>query len=82
MVEHIKEMTKMGFRYTRRDVIKLANDVIHENDPSSAKNVSTKWYRCFMKRWPDLAVLQPQALSIPRAKQQKLHNILINCMIY
>ena len=63
-----KEIAQMGFGYSRRDIIKLANDIIIERNPRSGKTVSTKWYRSFMKRWPDLAVLQPQALAMPRAK--------------
>ena len=68
MVEQSREMAKMGFGYSRRDVIKLANDIIQETNRACGKSVFHKWYRGFMRGWPELSVLQLQSLAMPRAK--------------
>jgi hypothetical protein len=68
-VEHLKSMASLGYGYTSSEVVSMASNYavyLHKRDPE--KPFSMKWFRCFMKRWPELHVIKPRSLANYRAK--------------
>jgi len=67
LVHHIKTMAGYGYGYTRQECVNLASDFAVQL--SKRGNISLmKWLRGFLKRWPELKVLQPKGLENARAK--------------
>ena len=88
LVEHIKLMSSIGYGYSHSDVMKLRGEYLASmNKHEFNKPLSDKWFYKFMKRWPELIILQPSKLEMIRAKcttpdiiekyYEELHNILI-----
>lgn len=68
-VEHLKSMAVLGYGYTASEVVNMAsNYAIHLGKRDEAHVFSYKWFRCFMKRWPELNVTKPRSLANYRAK--------------
>lgn len=69
LVNHLKLMASFGYGYSRAEVIDLAtNYAVYKGIRDEAHPLSTKWYRNFMSRWPDLKIVKPRSLEIQRAK--------------
>ncbi|XP_053392052.1 uncharacterized protein LOC128554769 [Mercenaria mercenaria] len=70
LVNHITYMAGIGYGYSASSIKYMAKDYAD----SLGKNVKAKealsnnWFYSFIKRWPNLAVVKPQKLSIARAK--------------
>ena len=49
-------MSHLGYGYTRKEVTTLATDYAVDLDVKGkdGKPLSLQWFRCFMKRWPEL----------------------------
>ena len=68
-VEHLKSMAVLGYGYTSSEVVSMAsNYAFNLSRRDEGHPFSTKWFRCFMKRWPELHVTKPRSLSNYRAK--------------
>ncbi|XP_052223865.1 uncharacterized protein LOC127839515 [Dreissena polymorpha] len=68
-VDHLKFMASVGYGYTRMEVVNMASEYavcLHKRDKEHP--FSMKWFESFMKRWPELNVSKPRALSLARAK--------------
>ena len=60
-VEHLKSMAVLGYGYTASEVVNMAsNYAMHLGKRDEAHVFSYKWFRCFMKRWPELNVTKPR----------------------
>ncbi|XP_064633674.1 uncharacterized protein LOC135491633 [Lineus longissimus] len=70
MVEHIEDMARRGYGYTRQDIVHLGNDLLLSlvKTTPTQKPLSFKWYSGFMSRWPSLQLQTPRSLSMLRAK--------------
>ena len=68
-VEHLKSMAVLGYGYTSSKVVSMASYyAFHLSKRDKGHPFSTKWFRCFMKRWPELHVTKPRSLSNYQAK--------------
>ncbi|KAF8565435.1 hypothetical protein P879_02950 [Paragonimus westermani] len=57
MVDHILFMSKIGYPYTRNQVVELAGDMtkaVGRIAPFKYINPSQAWFYAFLNRWPDL----------------------------
>ncbi|CAH8518540.1 unnamed protein product [Heterobilharzia americana] len=57
MVDHILFMSKIGYPYTRNQVVELAGDMtkaVGRIAPFKYLNPSQAWFYAFLNRWPDL----------------------------
>ena len=62
-------MASFGYGYSRAEVIDLAtNNAAYKGIRDEDHPLSTKWYKNFMSRWPDLKIVKPRSLEIQRAK--------------
>ena len=76
LVNHLKLMAKVGYGYSRSEVIDIAtNYAIHKELRDSEHPLSTKWYKNFMTRWPDLKIVKPRSLEMQRAKASSEVNV-------
>lgn len=77
LVSHLKAMASFGYGYTRKEVTNMASDYaiqLHKRTKQQ-KPLTLKWFRGFMKRWPDLKVVKPRALEYQRAKSSNPGNV-------
>ena len=75
-VEHIKSMARLGYGYTTNEVVSMAsNYATFLTKRDEEHPFSRKWFRGFMKRWPDLIVTKPRSLANYRAKAASQTNI-------
>ena len=77
LVNHLKEMAALGYGYTRREVVDIANDYALTLRKRDKKHPLTiRWYQCFMSRWDaDLKLVKPRALEIQRAKAGTIESV-------
>lgn len=70
LVSHLKAMASFGYGYTRKEVTNMASDYAIQlrKRTKQQKPLTLKWFRGFMKRWPDLKVVMSRALEYQRAK--------------
>jgi hypothetical protein len=69
LVNHFKKMADFGYGYTRQECVDIASDyAIQIGKRSKDKPLTIKWFRGFIKRWPELKVIKPQNLEHARAK--------------
>ncbi|XP_065941319.1 uncharacterized protein [Magallana gigas] len=56
LVSHLKAMASFGYGYTRKEVTNMASDYAIQlrKRTKQQKPLTLKWFRGFMKRWPDL----------------------------
>jgi hypothetical protein len=79
LAHHIKHMANVGYGYTMTNIRFLAADYARSlgKDVKSKDSLSTVWFYAFLKRHPDLKIVQPQKLEISRAKgasHEKIEN--------
>ena len=68
-MEHLKSMGSLGYGYTASETVSMAsNYATYLGKRDEEHPFSKKWFRGFMKRWPELKVLKPRALANYRAK--------------
>ena len=69
LMNHLKEMARLGYGYTRREVVDIATDFAQVLQKRDRKNPLTiRWYQCFISRWEnDINLVKPRALEIQRA---------------
>ena len=75
-VDHLKSMASVGYGYTRSEVVNMASEYavsLHKRDRDHP--FSLKWFRNFMKRWPELNVTKPRSLSMARAKATNMETV-------
>ena len=75
-VDHLKSMAGVGYGYTRSEVVNMASEYavsLHKRDRDHP--FSLKWFRNFMKRWPELNVTKPRSLSMARAKATNMETV-------
>ncbi|KAH3866699.1 hypothetical protein DPMN_029798 [Dreissena polymorpha] len=68
-IDHLKFMASVECGFIRMEVVNMASEYavcLHKRDKEHP--VSKKWVKTFMKRWPELNVSKPRALSLARAK--------------
>lgn len=77
LVSHLKAMASFGYGYTRKEVTNMASDYAIQlrKRTKQQKPLTLKWFRGFMKRWPDLKVVKPRALEYQRAKSSNPENV-------
>ena len=81
LVQHLVYMASIGYGYTKMSIQRMAKEyAISLNKKITAKNdnsehLSNNWFYGFLKRWPDLRLVQPQKLSISRAESASPENI-------
>ncbi|XP_052071024.1 uncharacterized protein LOC127709474 [Mytilus californianus] len=76
LVNHLKLMARVGYGYSRSEVIDIAtNYAIYKGLRDSEHPLSTKWYKNFMARWPDLKIIKPRSLEMQRAKATSEVNV-------
>ena len=76
LVDHLKIMASYGYGYTRQEVADIASDyVVHLQKRIKDSPFTIRWFRGFIKRWPELRVLKSQGLEIARAKGAHVANI-------
>jgi hypothetical protein len=71
LVEHISYMAKVGYPYTRAEVINIASEFascLGRRERDSGKPLSYKWFYAFLDRWPELKVQRPKTVSELRAR--------------
>ena len=69
LVEHIHHLAKIGYGYTRLQIIELASQYAHScKKLPKHKSLSQQWFNGFIKRWPDLKNIKPSSLDALRAK--------------
>lgn len=68
-VEHLKCMAQLGYGYTASELVSMAsNYAVYLQKRDAAHPFGRKWYRNFMKRWPELRLNKPRSLTNYRAK--------------
>jgi len=76
LVDHLKIMASYGYGYTRQEVADIASDyAVHLQKRTKDSPFTIRWFRGFIKRWPELRVLKSQGLEIARAKGAYVANI-------
>ena len=76
LVDHLTIMAFYGYRYTRQEVADIASDYAFPLQKKTKDSPFTiRWFRGFIKRWPELRVLKSQGLEITRAKCVSVANI-------
>ena len=77
LVNHVKYMASLGYGYTRQEVTDMATDycIMLNIKSGTDKPLSLKWFRGFIKRWPELKVVKPRSLEYQRAKSANPENI-------
>ncbi|XP_045169024.1 uncharacterized protein LOC123531825 [Mercenaria mercenaria] len=82
LVEHIKHMADLGYGFTITEVVSKASDyAVFLKKRSPDKPLSVKWFSGFRKRWPELRVTKPRALTKCRAastSQQAVNSYFTN----
>jgi DDE superfamily endonuclease/helix-turn-helix, Psq domain len=69
LVSHIKTMAGYGYGYTRQECVNLAMDLaVQLGKRGRQEQLSLKWMRGLLKRWPELRVLKPRGLEYSRAR--------------
>ena len=69
IVEHLQTVAKYGYGYTRQEVVDIASDfAVQLGKPTSSYPFTLRWFRTFLKRWPELRVLKPRSLEQCRAQ--------------
>lgn len=69
LVSHLEVMAKYGYGYIRQEVCDIATDYAVQLGKRCRDDPFTlNWFRKFVKRWPQLRVLQPRGLENVRAK--------------
>ncbi|KAH3800094.1 hypothetical protein DPMN_153719 [Dreissena polymorpha] len=54
-------MADFGYGYTRQECVDIASDyAIQIGKRSKDKPLTIKWFRGFIKRWPELKIIIPQ----------------------
>ena len=65
---HFKEMAKYGYVYSSRDLLDIATDfAIQVGKRSKNQPLTEKWFRGYVKRWPDVRVIRERAVGGVRA---------------
>ena len=76
LVVHLKIIVSYGYGYTRQEVADIASDyAVHLQKRTKDSPFTIRWFRGFIKRWPELRVLKSQGLEITRAKCVSVANI-------
>lgn len=69
LVDHIKEIARVGYAYTRAEVVNVASEyAVCLGSRSSEKPLTLKWFYGFLGRWPELKVRRPKTISELRAR--------------
>ena len=69
LVNHLQEVAKLGYGYSRQEVVDVASDYAFElGKRSKDQPLTLNWFVKFVGRWPELRVLKPRSLDIQRAK--------------
>lgn len=69
LVDHFKKMADYGYGYTRQECCDIASDfAVDLGIRPKDKPLTLKWFRGFLKRWPELKVQKPRSLEQSRAK--------------
>lgn len=69
LVNHLQEVAKLGYGYSRQEVVDAASDYAFElGKCSKDQPLTLNWFVKFFGRWPELRVLKPRSLDIQRAK--------------
>lgn len=75
-VNHIQEMAELGYVYSRREVVDQAtNYAVFLKKRDTNLSLSDKWYRGFVKRWPDMKHVKPSIPSHVRTEATIRNNI-------
>lgn len=77
LVSHLKAIASFGYGYTRKEVTNMVSDYAIQlrKRTKQQKPLTLKWFRGFMKRWPDLKVVKPRDLEYQRAKSSNPANV-------
>ena len=60
----LQTVAKFGYYYTRQEVVDIASDVaVQLGKQTSTYPFTLRWFRTFLKRWPELHVLRPRSLE-------------------
>ena len=75
--KHAIDMMRMGYGYTRKELISLATDMGHYlGKLPEDKHLSEAWlYHGFLKRHTSITFSKPRSLSMPRAKSVTKENL-------
>ena len=69
IVDHLQTVAKYGYGYSRKEVVDIASDfAIQPWKWTSTYPFTLRWFRTFLKRWPELRVLKPHSLEHCRAQ--------------
>ena len=69
LVEHLKLTASLGYGYSRSELIDTASVyATYLGHRDNEHPLSKRWYKGFMKRWPELKLLKPCGRAIQRAK--------------
>ena len=69
LVDHVKYMANLGYGFTITEVVAKATDyAVFLKKRTHDNPLSVKWFHGFRRRWPEIKVVKPRALSQCRAK--------------
>ncbi|XP_041366783.1 uncharacterized protein LOC121381522 [Gigantopelta aegis] len=76
LVQHLQDVAKYGYGYTRQEVVDIASDyaAILQKRPQN-KPLTLNWFNGFIKRWQEMCVVKPRALEFQRAKTASVFKI-------
>jgi hypothetical protein len=78
LTDHLKLMASCGYGYSRAEVVDMASEyAIFLGKRDKEHPFTLKWFRLFMKRWPELKVLKPRGLEIQRAKATNKESVSV-----
>ncbi|KAH3719970.1 hypothetical protein DPMN_062856 [Dreissena polymorpha] len=69
LVDHVKYMANLGYGFTITEVVaKATGYAVFLKKRTPHNPLSVKWFHSFRRRWPEIKVVKPRALSQCRAK--------------
>ncbi|KAH3794660.1 hypothetical protein DPMN_148197 [Dreissena polymorpha] len=69
LVDHVKYMENLGYGFTITEVVTKATDyAVFLKKRTHDNPLSFKWFHGFRRRWLEIKVMKPRALSQCRAK--------------
>ncbi|KAJ8303666.1 hypothetical protein KUTeg_018776 [Tegillarca granosa] len=69
LVNHLVEMAKLGYGYTRQELTNIASNYAVQLNKRSINNPLTlHWFHSFRSRWSGIKVVQARSLEFARAK--------------
>ena len=75
LVDHIKTMANYSYGCTRQECVNLAHALAVQLGKRGKEQLSLKWMRGFLAKWPDLSVLKPRNLEYSRAKMASMDTV-------